>query len=81
MREIVTLFSSPGEMILDPFMGSGTTGLACTQMGRSFVGIELDPTYFDVACRRVEKAYSQPRLFAEPERRKLNQPSLLESPA
>lgn len=53
-------------MVLDPFMGSGTTGVACVGLGRAFVGIELDPGYFDTACRRIEAAYRQPRLFAEP---------------
>lgn len=52
--------------ILDPFMGSGTTGVACARLGRKFIGIELEPRYFDIACRRIEAAYRQPRLFAEP---------------
>jgi site-specific DNA-methyltransferase (adenine-specific)/modification methylase len=52
--------------ILDPFMGSGTTGVACVKLGRKFIGIELDPEYFDIACRRIEKAYKQPDLFIEP---------------
>lgn len=52
--------------VLDPFMGSGTTGVACVRRGCSFVGIERDPDYFDIACRRIEDAYKQPRLFAEP---------------
>jgi site-specific DNA-methyltransferase (adenine-specific)/modification methylase len=49
--------------ILDPFMGSGTTGVACAKLGRSFIGIEIDPGYFDIACRRIEDAYKQPDLF------------------
>lgn len=53
--------------VLDPFMGSGTTGVACANLGRKFIGIEIDPGYFDIACRRIEEAYKQPRLFAEPE--------------
>lgn len=64
------------ETILDPFMGSGTTGVACVNLGRSFIGIEREPSYFDIACRRIEEAYKQPRLFAEPEARPV-QPSLL----
>lgn len=52
--------------VLDPFMGSGTTGVACVNLGRSFIGIEREPSYFDIACRRIEEAYKQPRLFAEP---------------
>lgn len=50
--------------VLDPFMGSGTTGVACVDQGRAFIGIELEPKYFDIACRRVSAAQSQGRLFA-----------------
>lgn len=49
--------------ILDPFMGSGTTLVACAKLGRKGIGIELDPDYFDIACERVRKAYAQPDLF------------------
>jgi len=49
--------------ILDPFMGSGTTLVACAKLGRKGTGIELDPDYFDIACRRVEEAYRQPDLL------------------
>ncbi len=52
--------------ILDPFMGSGTTGVACAKMGRKFIGIELDENYFDIACKRIEEAYKQPDMFVEP---------------
>ena len=52
--------------ILDPFMGSGTTGVACVNLGRKFIGIEIDEKYFDIACKRIEAAYRQPRLFDEP---------------
>ncbi len=55
-----------GHTILDPFMGSGTTGVACARLGRRFIGVEIEPKYFDIACRRIEEAYRQPRLFAEP---------------
>ncbi len=55
-----------GGVILDPFMGSGTTGVACAMTNRSFIGIEREPSYFEIACRRIEAAYKQPRLFAEP---------------
>ncbi len=51
------------QTILDPFMGSGTTGVACVQLDRKFVGIELDEGYFDIACKRIEEAYKQPSLF------------------
>jgi site-specific DNA-methyltransferase (adenine-specific)/modification methylase len=50
--------------VLDPFMGSGTTGVACAHMGKRFIGVEIDRKYFDLACARIEKAYSQRRLFA-----------------
>jgi site-specific DNA-methyltransferase (adenine-specific)/modification methylase len=54
------------QTILDPFMGSGTTGVACALAGLTFTGIEREQRYFDAACRRIEEAYKQPRLFAEP---------------
>lgn len=49
--------------ILDPFMGSGTTGVACQKLGRRFIGIEIEPKYFDIACRRIEEAMRQPDMF------------------
>jgi DNA modification methylase len=52
--------------ILDPFMGSGTTLVACAKLGRKGIGIEIDPDYFEIACRRVEEAYRQPDLFIAP---------------
>lgn len=52
-----------GETVFDPFMGSGTTGVACAQLGRRFIGIEIEPTYFDIACRQIKKAYCQLDLF------------------
>lgn len=52
------------EFILDPYMGSGTTGVACAQMGRSFIGIERDPEHFSIACERIANAQSQQRLIA-----------------
>lgn len=60
MRELVSLFTDVGEVILDPFMGSGTTGVACARLGRKFIGIERDPKYFDLACARIEDAVAQP---------------------
>ena len=57
----------PAGSVLDPFMGSGSTGVACVRTDRAFIGIEREPSYFDIACRRIEEAYRQPRLFAEPE--------------
>lgn len=56
----------PATLILDPFMGSGTTGVAAVSLGRKFIGIEIEPKYFDIACRRIEKELSQPRMFVEP---------------
>jgi DNA modification methylase len=58
-------FVKDARTILDPFMGSGTTGVACAKLGRRFIGIELEPTYFDIACRRIEDAYKQADLFIE----------------
>ena len=56
------------QTVCDPFMGTGTTGVACIQRGLSFVGIERERAYFDIACRRIEQAQAQGRMFAdEPE--------------
>lgn len=52
--------------ILDPFMGSGTTGVACAKLGRRFIGIEIERRYFDIACKRIEDAYKQPDMFVQP---------------
>ena len=52
------------QTILDPFMGSGTTGVAAIQMGRKFIGIEREPKYFEIACQRIEQAVAQGQLFA-----------------
>ena len=57
------------QTILDPFMGSGTTGVAAIQLGRKFIGIEKEEHYFDIACRRIEQAAKQGQLF-EPEVKK-----------
>lgn len=54
----------PCKTVLDPFMGSGTTGVACANLGRKFIGIEIEPKYFDIACERIENAYRQQRMFA-----------------
>lgn len=50
--------------VLDPFMGSGTTGVACTNLGRRFIGIEIEEKYYRIACERIENAQRQNRLFA-----------------
>lgn len=61
-------FLPDADTILDPFAGSGSTGVACVKMGRRFIGIERDPDYFDIMCGRVEEAYRQPDLFvSQPE--------------
>jgi site-specific DNA-methyltransferase (adenine-specific) len=56
-------FVPDAQTILDPFMGSGTTGVACMNLGRKFIGIEIEPKYFDIACRRIEDAQRQQRLL------------------
>lgn len=65
IERLMALVSSPGVVIFDPFMGSGTTGVACVQMGRNFIGIEIDPTYFAIAERRIKEAQLQLRLPLE----------------
>ena len=60
---LVNRASLGNELILDPFMGSGTTGVACARLGRKFIGVELEPKYFDIACRRIEEAQRQKDLF------------------
>ena len=57
-------FFPTAQTVLDPFMGSGTTGVAALQSGRSFLGIEQDRRYFDIACERIENAQRQQRMFA-----------------
>lgn len=56
--------TTPEKAVLDPYMGSGTTGVACVRLGRRFVGIEINPGFFDVACRRIGDELKQGRLFA-----------------
>lgn len=65
MKELLIDFTDPGETILDPFMGSGTTGVACAKLGRKFIGIERDERWFDLSCRRIEAAYKQPDMFIQ----------------
>jgi len=64
ITKLIEWVSEPGDTVLDPFMGSGTTGVACAQTGRNFIGIEIDPTYFAIAQRRIHDAEQQPLLFA-----------------
>lgn len=63
MQDIVQTYSTSKALVLDPFMGSGTTGVACIETGRSFIGIEKEPKYFEVAVRRIEQALDSPQLF------------------
>ena len=63
LQSWVERFTDRGNMILDPFMGSGTTGVACMNLGRKFIGIEIETKYFEIACERIENAQRQERLF------------------
>jgi len=63
MKWVLLNYTNEGDTILDPFMGSGTTGVACVQTGRNFIGIEIDPDYFAIAERRIKEAQMQPRLI------------------
>lgn len=72
----VSDFTASGQVIADPFMGSGTTGVAALQNSRGFIGIERDAKHFAIACKRIEQAYAQGQLF-EPERAKQVQEALV----
>ena len=63
-ERLVRASSDDGQTVFDPFMGSGTTGVACMNLGRTFIGIEREVKYFDIACRRIEDAQRQGRLIA-----------------
>ena len=63
MRKYVQVLAPVGGVVFDPFMGSGTTGVAALQLGRRFIGCELDPGYFAIAQRRIENAAAQPLLI------------------
>lgn len=65
MKELVALFSNAGETICDPFMGSGTTGIACVRLGRKFIGVEKDEKFFELAKRRISFALEQPDMFVD----------------
>ena len=62
MKALIYDFTNPGDLILDPFMGSGTTGVACVQTGRNFIGIEIDERYFRIAEKRIKEAQMQLRM-------------------
>jgi site-specific DNA-methyltransferase (adenine-specific) len=78
---IMDLVRVSGQTILDPFMGSGTTGVACVRLRRKFIGVEIEPKYFDLACKRVSEAYAQPDMFAPIPEAKANQLDMLVEPA
>ena len=65
MKWCIGQLRNDAQTILDPFMGSGTTGVAAVQMGRKFIGIEREPKYFDIACKRIEDAQRQGDMFIE----------------
>lgn len=65
MEEYVRNSSAPGDVVLDPFMGSGTTGVACMRLGRKFVGIEIHEPFFDMAVARLRGAYAGPDMFSQ----------------
>ncbi len=65
MKRWITRVGFDAASVCDLFMGSGTTAVACVDMGKSFIGIERERKYFDIACRRIEQAYAQPRLFED----------------
>lgn len=56
--------TGPAPVYVDPYMGSGTTGVACAEIGAPFIGCEIERAYFDIACERIERAQRQERLFA-----------------
>ena len=63
IAQLLEVFTQPDDTILDPFMGSGTTGIAAVKTGRNFIGIEIDPDYFAIAEQRIEEAQMQPKLL------------------
>lgn len=65
MKTWIDRVAFDAETILDPFMGSGTTGVAAIQMGRKFIGIEREERYFDIACKRIEQASKQIDMFVD----------------
>lgn len=67
VSDFIAWHTVKGDTILDPFMGTRTTGVACVRMGRAFLGIEIESRYFDIACRRIDDAFDAEPLFAEVE--------------
>ena len=66
IAKYIRICSRVGQTILDPFCGSGTTGTAAVKLGRNFIGIEIEPKYFDLSCRRIQAALDAPDMFVEP---------------
>ena len=78
MEYLIKTYSNPGEVVLDSFMGCGTTGVAAVRLGRQFVGVEINPVYFDTACRRIEQECDNRALLdMEPDAKRPEQTSLL----
>ena len=67
LQRIILIGSKEGDTVLDPFMGSGTTGVVAKQLGRNFIGIEIDRSYFEIATQRIDNAVREPSLFAPPQ--------------
>lgn len=63
MSQLITASTKEGDIILDPFMGSGTTAIACIREKRNFIGFELNKEYYDKACKRIQIEMAQPSLF------------------
>jgi DNA modification methylase len=79
MKWCIEHLPEPNHTILDPFMGSGTTGVAAVKLGRRFIGIEIEPRYFEIALKRIEKAYAQPDFFVQSPEPKPVQQNLFEA--
>lgn len=75
LMEVLVSYTSG--TVIDPFMGSGSTGVACAKSSRKFIGIEIESKYFDIACSRVKEAYQQPDLFIEPPKKRVEQETMI----
>ncbi len=78
MNDALQCATSHGQSVLDCFMGTGSTGVSCVNLGRKFFGVEREPKYFDIACERIENAYRQAPMFPAEKRIAQHQNSLLE---
>lgn len=65
--KFVTVGSNKGDLIYDPFMGSGTTGVACKELGRNFIGCEIDKNYFEIAKKRIDSVDTESKLILHQE--------------